>query len=353
VIPITSMELQHPALEERISSGVPALDTMLGGQGYFRGTSILVSGTAGAGKSSMAATFAHAAASRAERCLYFAFEESPQQIMRNMRSIGLDLERYVRRGLLRFQAVRPNHYGLEMHLAVMLRSVEGFQPQVVVVDPITNLLNSGAESEVRSTLTRLIDFLKANAITALFTSLTSDGAHLEHTEVGVSSLVDAWLVLRDIEISGERNRGLYLLKSRGMAHSNQLREFRLTDRGIELVEVYVGAGGVLTGAARAAQEAQERAHALQQQQAAERQRRTVERKREALEAQIAALRAEFDAETEEARRLLGEVEQRTGVAASDRADMARLRWADGHAAARPATRAARPRPRAKNNGEAR
>ena len=328
VLPITAMGLQHEASAERVSSGVPALDEMLGGQGYYRGSTVLVSGTAGSGKSSLAAHFADAAARRGERCLYFAFEESPSQITRNMRSIGLDLDRQVRQGRLLFQAVRPTHYGLEMHLAVMHRAIEDFGPQVIVVDPITNLMSVGTANEVRSTLTRLIDYLKMKGITAVFTSLTTESAFLEHTEVGISSLIDTWLVLRALDAGSERNRGLTVVKSRGMAHSNQLREFRLSEHGLQLVEVYVGEGGLLTGAARAAQEAQRRADLLRQSQEFERQQRALERKRAVLEAQIAALRAEFEAESGEASRLQDEETRRVQMQAAGLAEVARLRWAE-------------------------
>jgi circadian clock protein KaiC len=326
VLPITAMGLAHTASTERISSGVAALDAMLGGRGYYRGSSILVSGTAGTGKSSLAAHFAQAAAQRGERTLYFAFEESPSQIQRNMRSIGIDLEQPERRGLLRFHAVRPNHYGLEMHLVIMLRAIEVFQPQVAIVDPLTNLLNIGSGNEVRATLTRLIDYLKTNRISGLFTSLTSDGAYLEHTDVGISSLVDTWIVLRTLEGRGERNRGLSIIKSRGMAHSNQLREYELTDHGLQLVDVYTGPGGVLTGSARAAQETEAQTLAAREAQELERHQRMLERKREALEAQIEALRAQFEAETEDAARALNVTTQQTQLQAASRTALSQLRW---------------------------
>jgi circadian clock protein KaiC len=327
VLPITAIGLQHTASTERVSSGVPALDAMLGGAGYYRGSSILISGTAGAGKSSLAAHFVDAAGRRGQRCLYFAFEESQSQIVRNMRSIGIDLERHVDQGLLRFHAVRPTHYGLEMHLAVMHRAIEAFEPQVVVIDPVTNLVTTGTAGEVRSTLTRLIDYLKTKQITALYTSLTTEGQFLDHTDVAISSLIDTWLGVRMLDIGGERNRGLQIIKSRGMAHSNQLREFRLTDHGVELVDVYTGPGGVLTGAARAAQETQEQAQALRESQELDRQRRKLERQRAALEAQIAALRAGFEAESEEAQYLLNELLHREQVVADNRSAMARRRGA--------------------------
>jgi circadian clock protein KaiC len=345
VLPITTLTLQHRASSQRISSGVPALDVMLGGHGYYCGSSVLLSGTAGTGKSSLAAHFAEATASRGERCLYFAFEESPDQIMRNMRSIGLDLARWVKRGTLRFHAVRPTYYGLEMHLAVMHREIEAFNPAVVIVDPITNLISVGTPGEVRSALTRLIDYLKHKGITSVYTSLTTHSEFLDNTDVGISSLIDTWLALRTIDIGGERNRGLQIIKSRGMPHSNQLREFRLSENGVELVDVYIGLGGVLTGAARAAQESQERAETLREAQALDRQRRNLERKREALDAKIAALRAEFDAESEEVGNLLAEGARRGEVLAASRVDMARHRWDDTVSPAEPDQQSGRARTR--------
>jgi circadian clock protein KaiC len=232
ILPITSMGLQHEVSSERMPTGVARLDAMLGG-GYYKGSTVLISGTAGSGKSSMAAHFVDAACGRKQRCLYFAFEESPQQIVRNMRSIGLDLEPCIKKGLLRFHATRSSVYGLEMHLVTCHKLIREFKPDVVVLDPIGNLTNAGTELDATAMLTRLMDYLKSEGITALWTSLTS-GAELEKTDVGISSLVDTWLLLRDIELSGERNRAMYIVKSRGMAHSNQIREFLLTDHGIEL-----------------------------------------------------------------------------------------------------------------------
>lgn len=299
VLPITSIGLTHTASDKRVSSGIPRLDTMLGGKGYFRGSSVLVSGTAGTGKSSLAASFVQAAAKRGERALYFAFEESPSQILRNMHSIGIDLEPAVRKGLLQFHAARPSFYGLEMHLLMIHEIIEKFKPSIVVLDPVTNLLTSGSETEVKSMLTRLIDQLKMDQVTALFTSLTGGEEAAEQSEVGISSLMDAWLLLRNLEYNGERNRGLYVLKSRGMKHSNQVREFVLSDSGIELLDVYVGADSVLTGSARVQQHAREHAETLLRQQKLERQKREIERERLAVEAQIAALRAGLETRKEE------------------------------------------------------
>jgi circadian clock protein KaiC len=234
VLPLSSLQLDHAVSNERVSSGVPALDEMLDGKGYYRGTSVLVSGTAGTGKTSIAAHFAHETARRGERCLYLAFEESPQQLIRNMQSIGLDLGPAVKKGLLKLHSARPTLHGLEMHLVQIHKMVAQFDPAAVVIDPISNFINTSTAIETQSMLLRLIDFLKSRQITALFTHLTSGNSVIEATDVGVSSLIDTWLLVRDIETGHERIRGLYVLKSRGMPHSNQIREFRLTSRGIEL-----------------------------------------------------------------------------------------------------------------------
>jgi circadian clock protein KaiC len=328
VLPITSLMLDHPVSNERVSTGVPRLDAMLGGSGVYRGSSILISGTAGGGKTSLAAHAAEASVRRGERCLYFAFEESPAQITRNMRSIGIDLERGVASGLLRFLASRPTLHGLETHLATMHREILAFDPRLVIVDPVTNLTSSGNEAEINAMLMRLIDFLKGRQVTALFTSLTAGGDAIEQTAVGISSLMDTWLLVRIIEAGGERNRGLYVLKSRGMAHSNQVREFVITDRGVELLDVYVGPHGVLTGTARYSQEARERAEERVRQQEFESRRRGVERRRAAVEAQIAALRAEFESEEEDLRRLLVQKDLHDASIVKDRQEMAKLRRAD-------------------------
>lgn len=328
VLPITSVGLCHDVSEERVSSGVPRLDAMLGGKGYFRGSTVLVSGTAGSGKSSLAAHFAHAACGRGENCLYFAFEESPGQIVRNMRSIGLDLEPWVKKGLLHFHALRSTMYRLEMHLASFHKLIRKVRPRVVVIDPVGSLLQAGSRKDTTATLTRLTDFLKAEEITAFFTNLTSTEAVLEQTDVDISSIVDTWLLLRDVELGGERNRAMYILKSRGMAHSNQIREFLLTDQGIELRDVYLGPEGVLTGSARQTQEAREKAAAASARQQVEAKQRELDRKREALEARIAALRKEFAAEEEEAQQLIRQEQVREEVVQQDRERMGRSRHSD-------------------------
>jgi circadian clock protein KaiC len=236
VLPITSLGLAHVAATERVSSGVSGLDDMLGGAGYYRGSSVLISGRAGTGKTSLGAHFADAACRRGERCVYFAFEESMSQVVRNMRSIGIDLEPWIRQGLLEFHASRPTLNSLERHLVTMHKTIRDFQPRVIVVDPVTNFVSVGSSDEVSSMLIRLIDFLKTRQVTSLFTSLTRGGQDLELTDAGVSSLMDAWLLVREVEANGERSRVLQVIKSRGMAHSNQLRKFLLTDRGVRLAE---------------------------------------------------------------------------------------------------------------------
>ena len=328
VLPVTSIGLSHAATSERISSGVARLDTMLGGQGYYRGSTILVSGTAGAGKSSLSAHFVDAACRRGERCLAFEFEESPQQVVRNMRSIGIDLQQWVDRGLLEFPAARPSVHGLEMHLSRMHRAIERFRPSVVVLDPVSSLISVAAEGDVRATLARLIDYLKVQGITALLTSLTHGRGELEQTDVAISSIVDTWLLLVTLESSGERNRGLYVLKSRGMGHSNQIREFLLTDHGVELIDVYAGPSGVVTGSARLTQEAQERAAALAQEQELERKERTLARLRAAFDAEVAALRARFEADQADLAAGIDEQRSRATRLRDDRRKIAERRRAD-------------------------
>ncbi len=328
VLPVTSLGLQHEVSEERISSGVPRLDTMLSGGGFYKGTTILVSGTAGTGKTSLAASFVDAACRRGERCLYFSFEESQGQLIRNMRSIGLDLEHWTKKKLLQFHSSRATFYGLEMHLAIIHKIVQEFQPKVVVLDPVGSLIQAGNRRDAHTMMIRLIDFLKQRKITAFLTNLTSGGEALERTDVEISSIVDTWLFMRDIELDGERNRALYVLKSRGMAHSNQLREFLLTPQGVDLLDVYVGPEGVLTGSSRLSQEARENAAAMARRQDAERKDRDRIRKREALEARIEALRKEFEVEEAEAETSTMEDVLREEMIAENREAMSRSRQAD-------------------------
>jgi circadian clock protein KaiC len=328
ILPITSIGLDYEVTGERISTGIERLDNMLGGKGYYRGSSILVSGTAGTGKTSIAASFADGACRRGERALYFSFEEAPKQIIRNMRSIGIRLEPWVKRGLLKFKTVRSTTYGLEMHLAMLHNEINDFRPQVVVIDPLSNLSISASLEEVKGMLSRVIDFLKMQKITAFFTDLTHGGASLEATEAAISSLMDTWILLRDIEYQGERNRGIYVLKSRGMAHSNQIREFLITDKGIDLVDVYVGLAGVLTGTARMAQEAEEKAEDFIRGQEISAKKREFERKHKVLEARIAELRAGFEAEEEELKNFLRESESKVKVFQKDLKRIAKARGED-------------------------
>ena len=327
--PITAADLNHEVSDERVSSGIPDLDEMLGGQGYYRGSSILVSGMAGSGKTSVATHFADAACARGERCLYFAFEESPAQLIRNMRSIGIDLARWVDRGLLRLSASRPSLYGLEMHLATIYRQVDQFEPAAVVVDPISSLLSEGTQADVHAMLLRLIDHLKARGCTTLLTDLTHGSIEVAMSGAKVSSLMDSWLLLLNRESAGERNRQLYLLKSRGMAHSNQVREFLLSDRGIELRPVYLGSEGVLTGSARIAQEARDRVAAAARRQEVEDRRRMQARRRRELERHIEELRAELEAEAEESELFGEELDARQAEIEASRAELERSRKIGG------------------------
>ncbi len=328
VLPITSLGLSHKAPTEYVSTGIDRLDTMLNGRGFYKGSSILVSGTAGTGKSTLAAHFVNAACMRGERALFFAFEESQEQIIRNMRSVGVDLEKFVKKGLLQFQNARPSAWGLEIHLAMIHKTIADFNPAVVVVDPITNFLAVGDQVDTKAMLTRLIDFLKMREITGFFSSLTSAQSEIEDSEVGVSSLMDAWLLVRTIESNGERNRGLYILKARGIAHSNQVREFLLTEHGIELIDAYIGADGVLMGSARSGQLARERATERERQQATARKQRELQRKQELYEAQLRALQNQYETERDAILMELDEEEKQFKEAADQRVEIARLRKAD-------------------------
>ncbi|MEO7867440.1 MAG: circadian clock protein KaiC [Candidatus Eisenbacteria bacterium] len=328
VLPITSLGLEHKASDERISTGVPQLDVMLGGAGVHRGSSVLISGRAGTGKTSLAAHFADATCRRGERCLYLAFEESESQLIRNMRSVGIDLAPWLKKGLLRFHATRPSAYGLETHLAALHKMVKAFKPQVVIVDPVSNFLKAGTSTEAEAMLMRLIDFLKAGQITGLFTSLSHAESMADETGIGITSLIDTWFLLREMESGGERNRGMYVMKARGTAHSNQVREFLLTGRGIALEDVYVGADGVLTGSKRLAQQAREAADALDRKNQVDRRQRVLERKRRLLELQIAAQRAEFEVEEDELELLIAQERAAIERVTEGRQDLARARKPD-------------------------
>jgi circadian clock protein KaiC len=321
VMPITSSGLAHEASTERLPTGIPDLDQMLEGKGYFKGSSVLVSGMAGSGKSTVAAHFVDATCAAGHRCIYFAMEESPRQIIRNMRSIGIDLQEWVDKDLLWFSARRPSLFGLETHLARMYRDVTDFEPAAVVLDPLSALLSAGATGDVHSMVLRLVDFLKDRNVTALFTNLGVVSGENAATEIQISSLMDVWLLLYNRESNGEHNRQLYLLKSRGMAHSNQVREFILSSDGINLRAAYVGAEGVLTGSARLAQEAKDKAAVLVREQDMERRSRALERKRREITAQIDILQAQLASEEAEASLLNREGVAREDQLAVDRAAM--------------------------------
>jgi len=265
VLPVTSLKLDKKVSSKRVSTGIPSLDQMFGGKGFFRGSSILVSGMAGTGKTSLASYFVNETCKRKEKAIYFAFEESPAQIIRNMKSIGLNLEPHIKKGLLKFHSARPALQGLEMHLSGMYKMIREFKPATVVLDPVTNLVSVGLINEVYSMLLRLIDYLQGEGISLMLTALMK--VMDEKMDEGVSSLVDSWIAVKDMESNGERNRLLYIMKSRGMKHSNQVREFIITDKGIKLVEIYLGPEGILLGSEREEQKLQKfKGQALKDQQ---------------------------------------------------------------------------------------
>lgn len=328
VLPITSLGLNYKISLERIATGIPRLDAMLGGPGFFRGSSILLTGTPGTGKTIVAAIFAHAAAKRGEKVLFFSFEESPNQIIRNMTSIGLRLDTLVKQELLLIHSARPSLYGLEMHLTTMFKVISTFQPQIVVIDPITSLMEAGTHAECKGMVTRLIDYLKERMITTLITSLTYGDRVLQQSEASMSSLMDSWLLLQDLEGNGERNRVLFVLKARGMAHSNQIREFLISDRGIDLVDAYIGPKGVLTGSARAAQEVLENFEEMRNQQESLRRTQSLDRKREAVELKVNSLRFEYESEVLESKRIDAQANKQVSLLKSEKMASGILRQVD-------------------------
>jgi circadian clock protein KaiC len=327
VLPITSPGLQHSVSSERMTTGVARLDAMLGDGGFYKGSTVLVSGTAGTGKSTLAAQFCDATCRRGERAMYFAFEESQAEIVRNMSSVGIDLGQWVDAGLLQFRCFRPSLMGIEAHLFAMRKFVGEFDPAVVVKDPVSDLVRIGTGADLSALLVRQVDFLKSRGVTALFTSLSSDAEPTE-TDQQMASLVDTWLLVKTMVGNGEHNRVLYVRKSRGMAHSNQIREFLLTSQGIELADVYVGPAGVLTGSARQAQEAKERSDGTARLEELEQRRVNLERRRESVEAQTATLWREFEDEAAIVGRLLSDGSTGVEDRAGQRAEQGRLRRAD-------------------------
>lgn len=326
VLPATSLQLEHEVSTQHISTGIERLDTMFGGKGFYKGSSILVSGASGTGKSSMAANIAANVCKNGDKCLYFAFEESPQQIIRNMNSINIDLQTGVEKGLLRFHATRPTLYGLETHLVNINKIVKEFQPDVVIFDPISNLITVGTAEEVKSMLTRVLDYLKNRLITTISTSLTR--GHIE-TDVGVSSLMDTWIDLKSIETNGERNRTIEIIKARGMYHSNQVREFKLTNSGIKLIDIYLGPSGMLTGAARLSQISKEKAEKLASEQQIERKQREFKQKRRSIEAQIKELNTQLEAEKLELEQIIEQKKLNEESIEYERNIISKIRHANG------------------------
>jgi circadian clock protein KaiC len=301
---------------------------MMGGQGYYRGSSVLVSGSAGTGKTSLASAFADACCRRGEKCLFFAFEESESQIVRNMRSIGIDLAPHIAAGTLKISPVRPTMYGLEMHLAVMMKMIRQFGPDAVIIDPISNLQAVSNVSDTRSMITRMIDSLKAGHITAVLTELDLPPDRMKRSSTEISSLIDTWIMLIGLEGHGERNRGLYVLKSRGMAHSNQIREFRLSSEGISLNDVYLGEGRLLTGTARYMQETRDREEFARETESRRIQKTQLESQVHILNAKIDSLRAEADAKAFEISQLAARDKERGEIATSMNKEVSALRKAD-------------------------
>lgn len=329
VVPVTSPALLHGVSVERVSTGVARLDAMLGDGGFFKGSAVLVSGTAGTGKSTLAAQLCNETCRRGDRAMFFAFEESEEEIVRNMTSVGINLRRWVDAGLLQFRCSRPALLGLEAHLFTMQKVVDQFDPAVVIMDPVSDLMRNGTEADVAAMLTRQIDFLKGRGVTTMLTSLHSD-ITAARPDLQISSLVDTWLQVRSMEGNGEHNRVLYVLKARGMANSNQIREFLITGQGIELADVYVGTEGVLTGSARQAQEAKERSAGQAREEDLEQREVALGRRRQSVEAQVAALWRDFEAEAEA--EIVGQLVSDGSVRGEDRAGQraaqGKLRQAD-------------------------
>ncbi|MDR3436298.1 circadian clock protein KaiC [Telmatospirillum sp.] len=319
VVPLSSSGLDHKVSNDVVSTGILGLDAMLGPNGIYRGSSVLVSGVAGSGKTIIGASFADAACRRGERCMFFSFEEAAEQLIRNVGSAGVQLQQHVEAGLLRFETTRPTSFGFEMHLAHMQRELDRFRPSAVIVDPVTSF--RGPDSEVNALLLRMLDMLKTRGVTTIFTSLTFSTERMAQSDFGLSSLMDSWISLADIESNGERNRGLYVLKSRGMSHSNQIREYLLTDQGVILIEAYIGVAGVLTGSARLAMDAQASLEAQQQREEIASRRREIANRRAATERQIAELHAEIEMQEAEVTRLIAQNERRERVLEADRAAM--------------------------------
>lgn len=327
VLPVTALRLDYPVSNDRIPTGVACLDAMLGGKGYIKGSAILVSGMVGTGKTSLAASLADAGCRAGRRCLYYAFEEASAQIMRNMQSIGINLEPWVKKGLLHFHATRISEQGMERHLLLMQREAERYKPDIVVVDALTDFITLGVLNEVRQMVLRIVDYFKMHEITALFTSMSSSPG-IEETGVGLSSAFDTWIHLTNVQGNQERNRTMVIVKSRGMAHSNQVREFVLTDNGVFLVDIYASPAGAFMGRARLAQMAIDKTAEVERKEVVNARGRQLVEKRRALKARIAAMEAEFEAETREAELAIAQEKARDKALAAERQELSGHRQAD-------------------------
>ncbi|PPD57409.1 circadian clock protein KaiC [Dehalogenimonas etheniformans] len=327
ILPINTIRLNYPVSNEGVPSGVDRLDIMLGGKGFIKGTSILVSGMVGTGKTSLAAHLVDTACRRGQKCLYYAFEEAPDQIMRNMTSIGIDLKPWVEKGLLHFHATRVSEEGLEKHLLVMQKEAEKYRPDVVIVDALTDFISLGPGNEVRLMILRIVDYFKMHQITAMFSSMSAR-ADLEETGVGLSSAFDTWIHLVNVQNNQERNRTMTIVKSRGMAHSNQVREFVLTNKGVKLVDIYATPAGSFMGTARIAQMAADQAAGVTREEGVTARERQLQQQRRALEAKIDALRAEFEAEAKESELTIAEEKAKIKAISDDRKMLDRQRKAE-------------------------
>ncbi|MBP5856077.1 circadian clock protein KaiC [Marivibrio halodurans] len=304
---------EFAACEEIISTGVPGLDAMLEPGGFYRGGSILIGGAAGTGKSSLGARFVEAACERGERAILFSFEESPAQMARNMRTISIDLQRWIDNGALECRMIRPQSDSPEAHLATMMDAVRRHDPDVAVLDPISALTTVGHDDEIRSMLARMVDFFRASRLTTMMTNLAAGGRTGEAAELAVSSLADAWILVRRIEQNAERNNIIQVLKSRGMSHSNSLCEFDFTKDGIAVREAYIGVDGVVLGSARHAAEAKDRMRAAQRQTTIDASKAELQLREQELESRIAELRLSHEAQTRRLEAAIREAEDADGA----------------------------------------
>ena len=328
LIPVTSARLEHKVSYTRVSSGIQRLDAMLGGNGFFEDSVIMISGSPGTGKTTFLAHFADAACRRNERVVYFSFEESSDQIIRNMRSVGLNLDHWVKKGLLVMECRRITQYGLDMHLLLAQKLIAEYTPKVVIMDPVTSFDDIANTSDVKRIVMKFVDLMKSRGITIVFGSLTPSEVQSESSSINISSIIDSWILLRDLESNGERSRAIYVLKSRGMSHSNQVREFLMTDHGIEICDVYIGTGGVATGGARLNMLAQEKALGLKLQEEIELRQFDLENKRSILDSRIAAMRAEFAAQEASNLKMIAQEKTRQAQLSTDRTAMGKIRNVD-------------------------